>query len=116
MCEKTKQLGQLMRDSRKAKKLSVREVSELTGILMTLLNKSEFYRKLQMHGMHGKKIAVCWRIYAVLVELKESGITGEISKANLMRLAKITNWNTMLERVADLVRVGIITDTWEIAE
>ena len=32
MCEKTKQLGQLMRDARKAKKLSVREVSELTGI------------------------------------------------------------------------------------
>ena len=32
MCEKTKQLGQLMRATRKAKKLSVREVSELTGI------------------------------------------------------------------------------------
>jgi len=32
MCEKTKPLGQLMRNVRKAKKLSVREVSELTGI------------------------------------------------------------------------------------
>lgn len=32
MCEKTKQLGQLMRNARKAKKLSVREVSEATGI------------------------------------------------------------------------------------
>jgi transcriptional regulator with XRE-family HTH domain len=32
MCEKTKQLGQLMRNKRKSKKMSVRELSELTGI------------------------------------------------------------------------------------
>jgi transcriptional regulator with XRE-family HTH domain len=32
MMEKTKQLGQLIRDKRKSKKMSVRELSELTGI------------------------------------------------------------------------------------
>ena len=41
MCEKTKQLGQLMRNARKAKKLSVREVSELTGIHPGAITKFE---------------------------------------------------------------------------
>ena len=41
MCEKTKQLGQLMRNARKAKKLSVRKVSELTGIHSGAITKFE---------------------------------------------------------------------------
>jgi hypothetical protein len=80
------------------------------------MNKKEFYRKLQMANLHGKKIAVCWRIYCVLVERKEARMTAPLSKANLMKLAKITNWSMMLARLVDMVNAGIITDTWEIVE
>jgi transcriptional regulator with XRE-family HTH domain len=41
MCEKTKQLGQLMRDKRKSKKISVRVLSELTGIHPGAITKFE---------------------------------------------------------------------------
>jgi hypothetical protein len=80
------------------------------------MNKKEFYRKLQMANLQGKKTPVCWRIYCVLVERKEARITDPISKANLMKLANITNGSMFLARVLDLVNAGIITDTWEIVE
>ena len=78
------------------------------------MNKKEFYRKLQMANLHGKKIAVCWRIYCVL-EMRR-GMEDQLSKANLMKLANITNWSMMLKRLVDMVNAGIITDTWEIVE
>jgi hypothetical protein len=80
------------------------------------MNKKEFERKLQMDNLHGKKIAVCWRIYCVLVERKEARITAPLSQANLMKLANITNGTMFLARVLDLVNAGIITDTWELVE
>jgi hypothetical protein len=78
------------------------------------MNKKEFERKLQMANLHGKKIAVCWRIYSVLILRR--GMTEQLSKANLMHLSGITNWQLMLKRLADMVRIGIITDTWELVE
>ena len=80
------------------------------------MNKKEFERKLQLANLQGKKIPVCWRIYCVLVERKEARITDPISKANLMKLANITNGTMFLARVLDMVNAGIITDTWEIVE
>lgn len=80
------------------------------------MNKKEFYRKLQLFNVQGKKIPVCWRIYCVLVERKEARITDKISTANLMKLSKITNGSMFLARVLDLVNAGIITDAWEIVE
>lgn len=80
------------------------------------MNKKEFYRNMQLFNLNGHKIHVCWRIYCALVERRESRITDQISKANLMKLAKITNWQLMMNRVTDLVNAGIITDTWEIVE
>ena len=74
------------------------------------MNKKEFYRKLQLFNVQGKKIPVCWRIYCVLVERKEAGITDPISKANLAKLTKITNWSMMLARLVDMVNAGIIND------
>ena len=78
------------------------------------MNKKEFYRKLQMANLHGKKIAVCWRIYSVLILRR--GMTEQLSKANLMHLSGITNWQLMLKRLVDMVNAGIINDNWEILE
>jgi transcriptional regulator with XRE-family HTH domain len=77
MCEKTKQLGQLMRATRKAKKLSVREVSELTGIHSGAITKFEL-------GVTDMSISRVFKISEVL------GLSlAEVSPENIEMLESI---------------------------
>jgi transcriptional regulator with XRE-family HTH domain len=77
MCEKTKQLGQLIRDARKAKKLSVREVSEATGIHPGAITKFEL-------GVTDMSISRIFKLCDIL------GFSlAEISPENLAMLASI---------------------------
>ncbi len=80
------------------------------------MNKKEFEALCNLSGYEVREIKTAWRLLEVLIARKDSSCIGKISKAGLMKCAKIRDQRTLMKAGKLLLDLGRINDNFEIVE